>query len=365
MGLFDFLSTPSPDKAAMTPGDQTNQSRGLLSSVTPEQGQMLMALGQGLLSQRGMGAGLAAGLQGASDVAQTQQKLAAQKEQNDILNQIKGYNAITGRMGTEARVAKLQQDVANGNKPKFLTKVGDTIIMQGADGKPEPYTDAELQAAFGREYAQKLGVAVALNQAKQTDQNLSASEQKMAKENRADLQAAEQSLDSVNQVLDEGKSLKPGVGTQLAGLAPGVTSVASGFSSDAGKVRVYQQKLQNVLVSDWLTQGLKLRGAQSDKEGAALKSRQPLLTDDYETVIKPWLENVQKWMQDSKRIAEENIAAERKPGVSQAAQGSGAAPAASGGLPAAALGALREGQETTFNNGQVWTLEGGKAKRIK
>ena len=199
MGLFDFISTPSPDKAAMTPGDQNTQSKGILASMTPDQGQMLMALGQGLLSQNGFGPGLAAGFQGAGEVAQQQQKLAAQKEQNDILNQIKGYNAVTGRMGTEARVAKLQQDVANGNKPKFLTKIGDTIIMQGADGKPEPYTDQELQAAFGREYDKKLGLANAVFAGKESMREPSPSE---IKEGVAVRQASDNAADAVKQYKD-------------------------------------------------------------------------------------------------------------------------------------------------------------------
>ena len=34
-------------------------------------------------------------------------------------------------------------------------------------------------------------------------------------------------------------------------------------------------------------------------------------------------------------------------------------------LPAAAISKLKEGQNTTFNNGQVWTLKNGKPVRVK
>lgn len=362
MGLFDFLSTPNPTQAAMTQGDQTNQGGGLLS-MSPTQGQMLMALGSGLLSERGTG-GLAAGLSGATQVAQNAQKLKAQEEQNKILNEIKGYNAVTGRMGTEGRIQKLQADIAKGQMPKFLYKQGGTVVMQGADGQPITFTSDELQSAFGNEYEQKLNIAKAINLDKQTNANLTGKEQDIAKENSQDLFNAQKNLDTVDQALQAGDSIKPGVGTQLSGMFPGATSVASGFSSSAADARKYQQKVQAVLVSDWLNEGLKLKGAQSDKEGAALKARQPLITDDYETMIKPWLQDMRKWMEEAKKVAEENKARERVPGVSQATGGA-SAPAAGGSLPAAALGALREGHQTEFNNGQVWTLEGGKAKRIK
>jgi hypothetical protein len=40
-------------------------------------------------------------------------------------------------------------------------------------------------------------------------------------------------------------------------------------------------------------------------------------------------------------------------------------PSAGGGLPAAALAQLKEGEITTFRNGQQWTLENGKPKQVK
>jgi CRISPR/Cas system CMR-associated protein Cmr1 (group 7 of RAMP superfamily) len=85
-------------------------------------------------------------------------------------------------------------------------------------------------------------------------------------------------------------------------------------SPEAAGMRQYQQKVQNVLVSDWLDQGMKLKGAQSDKEGEALKARQPKPTDDYETIIKPWLEDVAKWMQKAKEVAQQKVDSERKVG---------------------------------------------------
>lgn len=333
MGLFDFLSTPDPSQAAMTQGDQNNQgsNRGILASMTPDQGQMLMAMGQGLLSQRGFGPGLAAGFQGAGDVAQQQQKLQAQKEQNDILNKIRQQNANTGQASALAKIAKLQQDMAGGNV-KSTTKIGDdSVLITYTDGTTETITNKDMQEAGMRMNNGKLERAQTMQQYKYDNAPLTAAEQKLSDERKDGLAGVQTTKNDVADLISFGDKMKPGIGSQLAGTGIGKAAAAlgSGYSEDAANASQYQQKLSSVLTNKWLDIGAKLKGAQSDAEGRQLLSTLPDPKADYQTVIRPWLVKYQAWLDDTEKKATEKLSTPRVP---ETATGSGtsSAPAASG-----------------------------------
>ena len=332
MSLFDFLSTPDPTKAAMTSGDQTNQSKGILASMTPDQGQMLMAMGQGLLSQRGFGPGLAAGFQGAGEVAQQQQKLAQQAEQNKILNGIRQQNANTTQATSLAKIAKIQQDMAGGNV-KNVTKIGDdTVLLTYTDGSTETVSNKEMQDAGVRMNNGKLERAQTMQQYKYDNAPLSAAEQKLADERKDGLAGVQTTKADVADLIAFGDKMKPGVGSQLAGTGVGKTAaaLASGLSEDAAAASQYQQKLSGVLTNKWLDIGAKLKGAQSDAEGRQLLSTLPDPKADYQTVIRPWLVKYQAWLEDTEKRATEKLSAPRTP---ETATGSGTSTPAPSGVP--------------------------------
>lgn len=218
---------------------------------------------------------------------------------------------------TNKKAQQIQYTLDNPDNVKSVQKVGDTFLIIKKDGSKEVYTNEELQAAYGRDADAKLARLIEATKFRQENAPLTAAEQKISDEHRSDLLAADKNIAAVDNAMSVASSIEPGIVAQLAGsdIGGAIASLASGNSKTASDVRRYQQAIQAVLVSDWLEQGLKLKGAQSDKEGAALKARQPKPTDDYETIIKPWLQDVQKWMAQAKKVAEDNIARERKPGA--------------------------------------------------
>ena len=317
MGLFDFFSTPSPEKAAMTTGDQTTPtSGGIFSSITPTQGQALLGLGAGLLSERGAG-GLAQGFTNAQQAMLAGQKLKAQQEQNAILNSIRQQNANSTTIGATAKAAKLQQDLVKGQMPKFIQKIGDdAVLVQNSDGTFDTVSSAEMQQAGLRMNNGKLERAQALTQYKFDNQPQTAAEQKLGDDRRANLANVDKNISAVDDALSFGDKNKPGFGSQLAGTSLGRTAanLGSGFSQGAADAANYQQKIRDVLTIDWLDLGQKLKGSLSDKEGAQLKASQPDATAGYETVIKPWLQKYRAWLQKSQQEAQSAIDRERVPG---------------------------------------------------
>lgn len=95
-----------------------------------------------------------------------------------------------------------------------------------------------------------------------------------------------------------------------------------------------------------------------DKDNAA-KGNPTSLADEYRS--KKINEMAQEIILNNQRAA----SAQPRPGAG-AGTATPAAPANDGGLPAAAQAQLRSGVNTTFSNGQVWTLDSsGNPKRVK
>ena len=333
MGFFDFLSTPSPIKEVMTTGDQQNPPAqgGFLSNLTPTQGQALLGLGAGLLSERGAG-GLGQGFSNAQQALLAGQKLKQQEEQNKILNSIRQQNANTTQATSLAKIAKLQQDMAGGNV-KTVQKYGDdTALIVYTDGSTEIVSNKEMQDAGVRMNNGKLERAQTMQQYKYDNAPLSAAEQKLQDERKDGLAGVQTTKADVADLIAFGDKMQPGIGSQLAGTGIGKTAAAlgSGFSESAGEASQYQQKLSGVLTNKWLDIGAKLKGAQSDAEGRQLLSTLPDPKADYKTVIRPWLIKYQAWLEDTEKKASEKLSAPRTP---ETATGSGTSAPASSGLP--------------------------------
>lgn len=160
---------------------------------------------------------------------------------------------------------------------------------------------------------------------------LPAAEQKLNDERRAAVSTLEGDIKNIQATLDFGEQFKPGVGTQLAGTSIGrsIASLASGQSPDAANAARMQQQIQKVLATDWVKATEPLKGALSDREGARLAATQPLPTDDYETVIKPWMQSLQAWLNDGLARAKANAERDTRTPPTATRDKPDAAPAAS------------------------------------
>ena len=232
----------------------------------------------------------------------------------------------------QAKIAKIQQDMAGGNV-KNVTKIGDdTVLLTYTDGSTETVSNKEMQDAGVRMNNGKLERAQTMQQYKYDNAPLSAAEQKLADERKDGLAGVQTTKADVADLIAFGDKMKPGVGSQLAGTGVGKTAaaLASGFSEDAAAASQYQQKLSGVLTNKWLDIGAKLKGAQSDAEGRQLLSTLPDPKADYQTVIRPWLVKYQAWLEDTEKRATEKLSAPRTP---ETATGSGTSTPAPSGVP--------------------------------
>lgn len=109
------------------------------------------------------------------------------------------------------------------------------------------------------------------------------------KENRKQADDANQALQGTGALMDSYQKAydivsKQGRGAQVAGAIPGIAGVVGGDTAAQNKF------LSGLQVDTRLAESAKLKGAISNEEQKMLAEPVPSLTDDRETVWKPWLE---------------------------------------------------------------------------
>ena len=107
-------------------------------------------------------------------------------------------------------------------------------------------------------------------------------DRKIANDANEALQGTSALMDQYDHALDIVS--KQGKGAQVAGAVPGISGFFGGDTASQNKF------LSGLQVDARLAESAKLKGAISEKEQAMLKEPVPSLTDDRETVWKPWLE---------------------------------------------------------------------------
>lgn len=263
---------PSPSPSAQAGGVLSQMSQGILSDT---QGPGFMKrLGNALMAA------------GSRDPSQT--LLELQKADN---------------LATEAKKPKVQP-LANGAFSLMTFPDGSSKVVRNEEVAKylEDTKNREIEA-----WKTKFDYKV-------DNTPLPAAEQKLIDERKSAVSTLEGDIKNIQSTLDFGEQFKPGVGTQLAGTSIGrsIASLASGQSPDAANAARMQQQIQKVLATDWVKATEPLKGALSDREGARLAATQPLPTDDYETVIKPWMKSLQAWLNDGLAKAKQRAEADTR-----------------------------------------------------
>ena len=157
-----------------------------------------------------------------------------------------------------------------------------------------------------------------------------------------------------------------------------LTPEATRYNQD---VKLFSQEAGKLIKSGVLTEG-----EYNDLKGGLTSSRQDLRTSAIDELTNLMSGKVSGVFQKYKNATGEDLPADKffdaptqqrlqrfgitspgaAPGISPGAASGVATNAASGdSIPATAAAQLQEGQNHTFNNGQVWTKQGGKPVRVK
>lgn len=163
-----------------------------------------------------------------------------------------------------------------------------------------------IQNTAGANFMQKLAL-----------QNMAANNQMGMLQYRADLKAAEESrpllqqLQSLKGRLTSAQDIvnKQGTSAQFQGMFPWLSG-ALGLNEVANNLQ-----LQGVKISETLLNTAETKGAISNAEMQLFMSPIPSLSDDRETVWKPWLEARIKVLEKAEKILQEQASRGQRPGL--------------------------------------------------